>query len=1274
MLHGRGSLQSMTFLKEMQRWFEVEILSKGVPTEANLLVTMLRACIRALEGSRRDRSIRRYAEIARKLGETMMDDVLLSEDYDDNEFAILGRATAEYYKEPSSVLEYVDEIEELSKEEELSREEELSKEPELPIAAESSVTWTDKAPPTLPEVRATLQKGRGLDDMKQSLRALATAPDLAPDADAEAVKQAALARERKLEIDSAAVAVERWREADQELRKRGINSAMQNKSLAALMYQWYEKLVPALQQELESALADYEKGYGEGHAYAPYFSLMPIEKLAANTILFVTSQMTGAKNQDTDEYESGALLVVVTRKLSQEIESGCLASYSASKVSTSMQKNLTTPQLRKLAVSALEKLAHRAGASDNTAQARAHEKKLAAMKLATQAWPATIHVKLGAVLISKLVETAQLPVTKEHPVTKQKITQLQPAFLHRYRWSYGKKIGYLLPNPALTARLQHEPAACVLAKRMPMVVEPKPWAGWNEGAYLHYPSNILRITADDGSAKVYFQAAHERGQLDQVYQGLNALGKVGWKVFEEVYKVQLEAWNTGEAIANFAPAHLELPSSPEPDPSAGDAKRRQWYQRMREANNQKQGAHSKRCFQNFQMEAARSYLGTTMYLPHNLDFRGRAYPIPPYLNHMGADNVRALLVFAEGRELGEAGLRWLKIHMATVAGFDKASMEERVQFTMSHLDDIYDSVRNPLTGRRWWLQTEDAWQTLAACFELTAALDSPDPTKFVSHLPIQQDGSCNGLQHYAALGGDRAGAAQVNLEPSDRPADVYGAVLDSVKKAVDRDAKNGVLAAQILQGRLTRKCVKQPVMTNVYGVTFFGARAQVRKQLATVFPELQDATGPGSLHFLAHYVAKEIFQSLGEMFRGAQAIQTWLGQCADRISRALTPEQIEELKNETKPVNSDRTKKAAAKTTKKAAAKATKKAAAKADAPVKKSKTPKKVVASTETTDLKPMFRTTVVWTTPLGLPVVQPYRMSKAKSILTRMQLLAVHDPQAWDPVSRRKQLQAFPPNFIHSLDATHMLLSAQKCSQLGLTFASIHDSFWTHAADVDRMNEVLREAFVAMHSEDIVGRLLEEFQVRYKGYMYMTKVLRCSPLGQKIAELRRSIRAEAIASEAKDMPSMFSLEVERMRLLQSDDPEERARGAAMVTAGSLLLAEREAVGGDDEALMKAGLSEGEVEHNPVKEHELKGGEGDGDGDVDLNVDVDGHGDDAEDLAVMADADAEAKSAAAADASKKPPVPSHCLFVWLPLTFPPVPAKGDFDVARLRQSRYFFH
>jgi len=63
-------------------------------------------------------------------------------------------------------------------------------------------------------------------------------------------------------------------------------------------------------------------------------------------------------------------------------------------------------------------------------------------------------------------------------------------------------------------------------------------------------------------------------------------------------------------------------------------------------------------------------------------------------------------------------------------------------------------------------------------------------------------------------------------------------------------------------------------------------------------------------------------------------------------------------------------------------------------------------------------------------------------------------------------------------------MLLSAIACNRAGLTFASVHDSFWTHACDVDTMNSVLREAFVRMHESDLIARLHEEFEKRYKGY----------------------------------------------------------------------------------------------------------------------------------------------------------------------------------------------
>jgi DNA-directed RNA polymerase len=81
----------------------------------------------------------------------------------------------------------------------------------------------------------------------------------------------------------------------------------------------------------------------------------------------------------------------------------------------------------------------------------------------------------------------------------------------------------------------------------------------------------------------------------------------------------------------------------------------------------------------------------------------------------------------------------------------------------------------------------------------------------MSTLPVHQDGTCNGLQHYAALGGDGKGAAQVNLAVTDRPSDVYTYVATMVEKIVQSDADNGEKMAQLLLGKISRKVVKQTV-------------------------------------------------------------------------------------------------------------------------------------------------------------------------------------------------------------------------------------------------------------------------------------------------------------------------------------------------------------------------------------------------------------------------------------------------------------------------------
>ena len=58
--------------------------------------------------------------------------------------------------------------------------------------------------------------------------------------------------------------------------------------------------------------------------------------------------------------------------------------------------------------------------------------------------------------------------------------------------------------------------------------------------------------------------------------------------------------------------------------------------------------HSLRCDTIYKLQVAKEFLGKDFYVPNNIDFRGRVYPIPPHLNHLGSDMCRSLLMFSEG--------------------------------------------------------------------------------------------------------------------------------------------------------------------------------------------------------------------------------------------------------------------------------------------------------------------------------------------------------------------------------------------------------------------------------------------------------------------------------------------------------------------------------------------------------------------------------------------------------------------------------------------------
>ncbi|XP_041982411.1 DNA-directed RNA polymerase, mitochondrial [Aricia agestis] len=623
----------------------------------------------------------------------------------------------------------------------------------------------------------------------------------------------------------------------------------------------------------------------------------------------------------------------------------------------------------------------------------------ASLDVEDKPWPLEMRQNIGKFLYNIIINDIKINVNMFKPKAKEK---LLPAVYKVHR-PWGRLVRLeLKPHPTLT-RLAAAAARPVLRLRAALAPTRAPPAPWHSatapGAYLLTDTPLVRMPFFITSGTRRLEEAPP-AQLYPALDSLNQLGEVPWVINTRVLDLQMQVFRAGgDKNLDIPPPASSLDASSfGPASDAASAHRRRAAMSRARAE-----MHSLWCDTLYKLSLANHYRDATFWLPHNMDFRGRVYAVGPHVSALGADAARALLRLAYTRPLGPRGLRWLKLHAINLTGAKKrATLDERLEYADSIMDQILDSADRPLNGAGWWRESEEPWQTLACCMEIANAVRSPNPEEYMCGFPVHQDGSCNGLQHYAALGGDAGGAAAVNLAPAPRPQDVYSEVAALVETMRARDAAAGVPQAKVLEGFVRRKVIKQTVMTTVYGVTRFGARLQIAKQLKDIseFPKDQ-------VWSCSQYLTAKTFDSLREMFTSTKLIQDWFTDCAKLIS-SVCGESVE--------------------------------------------------------------------WVTPLGLPVLQPYYRRASN---TRTPLDLTQRP------CTMKQRNAFPPNFIHSLDSSHMMLTALACAAAPrpLAFVSVHDCYWTHPDTVDVMNRICREQFVALHSQPILEDL-SKFMVEKYSY----------------------------------------------------------------------------------------------------------------------------------------------------------------------------------------------
>ena len=568
----------------------------------------------------------------------------------------------------------------------------------------------------------------------------------------------------------------------------------------------------------------------------------------------------------------------------------------------------------------------------------------------------------------------------------------------------GKKTAlYLVPTPAVMEWLDKQHGRCSLLAPMyqPMIVPPTPWSTPLDGGYLSLTQTLVK-SHQKCSIDEYFSA-----DMPRVYQAVNLIQATAWRINTPVLEVMMELARSKSPLGGL-PTGEDVPVPPKPaDIDTNEAARSEWKGLAARAYSANASLRSKVIALSSCLHIAETFAGyEAIYFPHNIDFRGRLYPIPNNLHPQGNDHSRSLLTFAEGVPLGETGAYWLAVHIANSYGFDKASLDDRVQWVFDNEAMILNSAMDPLDGQRGWALADKPFGFLAACFEWAGYKVEGDA--YVSHLPVAQDGSCSGLQHLSALLLDDVGGRAVNLVPTDESSDIYTTIANKVTRALYEGWGSDVdieLAAKWI-GRVDRKVVKQPCMTYAYSATLDGNKSQIIAALDKLSAG-QESYVPGYDNYqAARFLAPLVRQCIEETVIAAADAMRWMQDAATELASKDLP----------------------------------------------------------------------CIWQSPLGLPVI----MSNMETFGKRLNMMfggkrvRLHVQVDKQTVSNRKQRFGVAPNFVHTMDSSHCMATTATGGDYGIvSFAMIHDSFGTHAGNIEVLNAILRDEFIDQYSYDNLGEL---------------------------------------------------------------------------------------------------------------------------------------------------------------------------------------------------------
>lgn len=451
----------------------------------------------------------------------------------------------------------------------------------------------------------------------------------------------------------------------------------------------------------------------------------------------------------------------------------------------------------------------------------------------------------------------------------------------------GKKQNFVQATPEAVEWLetQHQHMEWLNPAWLPTVVPPKPWTDVSGGGY--HTSVNRKLPFIKVRRKAHLDKLG-RADLTRVYAAANRAQETAWRVNTRVLDV-LERLMESQTASSVLPSvePKPLPVKPQCLLDDPDLKRAnmtpeqsaefsEWSRNTAAAHDHNYRLKSKRIRLHRTVSLARKFRDEAeIHFPVQIDWRGRIYYVVPYLGPQAHEVGRSLIEFAKPVSIStDASISWLAGHGAAVFGAKRQSMAERRRWAEDHTDWIMNVAADP-ERNLWWTEAAEPWRFLAFCFEW-ADFKKHGPG-FASRLPIQMDGSANGLQHLTALARDRGAAKSVNLIPSDRPQDLYSEVASDVSDILDQMDDP---MARAWSGLVTRDLVKTPVLSLPYGSSRYGFSQAIFAKIGLMSEHPFHGNGYGAAIWLGSIVFDSVQASLGP----ATKIMEWLRACTSIAS------------------------------------------------------------------------------------------------------------------------------------------------------------------------------------------------------------------------------------------------------------------------------------------------------------------------------------------------------------------------------------------------------